>query len=34
MKENGLLPADPGLDRLVEPGPAADLGCQPLPETR
>ncbi|MFY9972885.1 MAG: hypothetical protein WAK53_01410, partial [Chromatiaceae bacterium] len=34
MKENGLIPADPSLDRLVEPGPATDLGCQPLPETR
>lgn len=34
MKENGLMPADPSLDRLVEPGPATALGCQHLPETR
>jgi hypothetical protein len=34
MKENGLIPADPSLDRLVEPGPATALGCQHLPETR
>jgi NitT/TauT family transport system substrate-binding protein len=34
MKENGLMPADPSLDRLVEPGLATDLGCQPRTETR
>jgi len=34
MKEHGLMPADPSLDRLVEPGPAIAFGYQPLPETR
>lgn len=34
MKENGLIPEDPDLDRLVEPGPATAFGCHLLTETR
>jgi NitT/TauT family transport system substrate-binding protein len=34
LKENGLMDGEPSLDRLVEPGPATDLGCQPPRETR
>jgi len=34
MTANGLTPADPSLDRLIEPGPVTALGCPTAPDAR